>query len=654
MKFIDNGKCEYKIIYRKGNQTAEFASFELKKYLEQSSGICLEVESADNATYQKAFYIGLFNNQESKNEIVDIDLNGDGFVLDITAESIYLNAKANRGLIFGVYRFLEDFIGVRFFNMDCEKVPAVKDLILPVGKIIEKPDFAMRSYLNGKMLVGRGEEYDIYHLKHKMCNEHRHLPEKLGGECPMYGRGGTHNMCNFVPMEKYFESHPEFYAVCERFTTIDLLNGITEDGKLDESMDVSVAKIVIEEMKKDVLAYPDAVYFQFEQEDALTYKTYEEGSKEAKILEKYGRSGILIRFCNVLATEIQKWADKELNGRKVYIVTFAYSYAKDPPVVERNGKLCPIDDTVICADNLVIRMAFFANCAYDYFDERQTDICAQIKGWQIVANKFFFWAYDTDYTTFLWYFPTLRNIRRNINGFKDLGVVYLMFESADDGTQEWQSELKNYIYGRLMWNSKLNVNELYQEYLDNYFGPAAESVKRSMAIMENYSTFVDSVYDNYIVDTFKWTYRHVDLQNETLLNRILDILEEGENAIKLAGGENAETYSKHLANVKVTFFHMRLNKVHHHLYNNINKCGVKQFAAGGVIPELKKQCFYNVEMEYRVVVPVVIPDDVKAKIDNLDVYSISDKLDLEELTRVNTSAVKKSGVQSEDVIDTIL
>lgn len=526
----------------------------------------------------------------------------------------------------------------------------MRSIFKSITTILEKPDFAMRSYLNGKMLEGRGESYDIYHLKHKMCNEHRHLPEHLGGECPMYGRGGTHNMCKFVPMETYFETHPEFYAVCARYTTIDLLNGITEDGKLDESMDVSVIKIVIEEMKKDILAYPDAVYFQFEQEDSATYKTYEEGSCEAKILEKYGRSGILIRFCNVLATELQKWADKELNGRKIYIVTFAYSYARKPPVVERDGQFVPIDDTVVAVDNLVIRMAFFANSAYHYFDEQQVEIKGLIEGWRLIAKRFFFWAYDTDYTTFLWYYPTLRHIKKNVEGFKDLGVEYLMMQSSSAGVLEWQGELKCYLYGRLMWDNTLNVNELYDEYLENYFGPAASAVKRSMAIMENYSTFVKGVYDNYIVDTFKWTYRHADLQNEALIDRVLAILEEGEAAIQALPTAEAELYSNRLANVKVTFYHMKLNVVHHQLYKNIDKCGVRQFSEMEELPPLKKQCFYNVEMEHNVVVPVVIPNDVQEKIKNLDVMSISDEIDLEK--NFSTARItKKANVVENDMDD---
>ncbi len=661
MLFIKNGRCELEIAYNTNRKTAEFAAKELVKYLEMSTGSGVALAPAVSIHGKNIFYIGISKNEESEKKLKNTDLNGDGFILDITEDSVFLDAKVDRGLIFGVYRFLERFLGVRFFNTDCEKVPAVSTLNLPETQIIEKPAFAMRSYLNGKMLDNTVKDYDIYHLKLKMCNEHRHLPENLGGECPMYGRGGTHNMVRFVPQEKYFESHPEFYAVCARYTTIDLLNGITDDGKIDETMDVSVIKIVIEEMKKDIIANPNAVFFQFEQEDSDTYKRYEEGSHEAEILAKYGRSGILVRFCNILATELQKWADKELGGRKIYIVTFAYSYAKEPPIVERDGKLVPIDDTVIAVDNLILRQAFFANCAWDYFDEMQdsiggNDMRALMQGWRIVAKRFFFWAYDTDHAAFTWYFPSLRNIRRNIDGFKKFGVEYMMFEAADYGHIEWQSDMKCYIYGNLMWNPDQDINVLYNEYLENYFGPAATYVKRAMAIMENYSTWISGIYDNYIVCTFRWTYRHVDIQSEAIFDRVISLLEEGDRQIYKLAGDKAEYFSKHLANAKVTLYQMKMNKVIHHVYQNVEKSGVTRFSGCEDIPPVRKQSFFNVEMAHNVKVPVVIPDDVKKQVEELDAYSISDQLDLENTQNIGAIVRKNLGKTNnkQEDIDTVI
>ena len=179
----------------------------------------------------------------------------------------------NRGLIYGGYRFLETFLGVRFYNLDCEVVPTTDCVEIDECLVVEEPAFAMRSYLNGKLFWKEGDEYRKFYLKMKQNNEHVSLnEEKYGGSCPMYGRNGAHNMSTYVPHEIYEKDHPEFYEVGNSpftgeygYRTLDLLNGVTEDNKIDESMDVSVFKVVLSELKKDILAQPDKLYFQFEQ-----------------------------------------------------------------------------------------------------------------------------------------------------------------------------------------------------------------------------------------------------------------------------------------------------------------------------------------------------------------------------------------------------
>ena len=88
----------------------------------------------------------------------------------------------------------------------------------------------------------------------------------------MYGRGVNHNFHLYVPFEKYGNTHPEFYRFLyingETVPTIDLTNGIADDGSLDESMPVSVAKIVVEELIKTADEHPDAEVLTFTQKMA--------------------------------------------------------------------------------------------------------------------------------------------------------------------------------------------------------------------------------------------------------------------------------------------------------------------------------------------------------------------------------------------------
>ena len=123
----------------------------------ESTGANLPIENKNNKNGY--FYVG-GNRYEG------------GDAINVT--DIYLDAQNGRGLIFGVYRFLEKYLGVRFFNSDCELVPKTQTLIIKEDLVIEKPEFSLRSYLNGTLWELGGADLNLY-LKYKQNNFHIHL-----------------------------------------------------------------------------------------------------------------------------------------------------------------------------------------------------------------------------------------------------------------------------------------------------------------------------------------------------------------------------------------------------------------------------------------------------------------------------------------------
>ncbi len=630
MNFIKNGKSTFSIVTEENNIAAHYAAEELSKYIVKATSVKFDIVAKNDILENNKIYIGSKFNIEELPNVSSLDLNLDGYVIKITDENVYITAQNNRGLIFGVYGFLEKFFGVRFYNSGCELVPNTQDLVLEPCTIIERPAFAMRSYLNGTLYEHGAKDIDL-HTKLKLCNEHIKIPEKYGGRCPMDGRKGTHNMHRYVPQEIYGKSHPEFYALNEGlgYTTIDLLSGITDDGKLDESMDISVAKIVIEELKKDIIANPDITYFQFEQEDGLTLFEYPEGSNKEKILKKYGRSGILIRFCNVIARELQEWANKELNGRKIYIVTFAYSYTRIPPVKEVDGKKTPIDETVVATDNLVIRLAMGDNVTYNYFHEKCTEFSEVFEDWTLIANKFMVWAYDMDDVTHLWYYPTIKNVRSNVDGFLKMGAVYLMFEAACSSIHNWQTDLKGYLYANLMWNPNQSVMALYNDYMDNYYGLAAPQIKKIIAILENFFIYMREKWDGYVATcTTSWSYRHPSLVSEKLMDRLIDLYREGENKVLNSDLIDKDVYLKRMAGINLTLLHMKIHKINDELYKYVELSKTTRFRGLTDIEENKMYSIHNASNKCHT---VEIPKELVQMVKDLDPNVISDEIDFDNV-----------------------
>ena len=636
MILVHNGKSNCIIKTEQNNETALFSATELQEYIIKATGAKIEINPTTDA--ENVIFIGGKNSvgADLREELSGFDKLSDGFVTDVKENSITITANVDRGLIFGVYRFLEKFLNVRFYNIDCEVVPTWDSIDVTPQRVVEKPAFIMRSYLTGKLCWREGEEFRKFYLKMKQCNEHVSLNEKkYGGSCPMYGRRGAHNMSHYVPREIYEKDHPEFYEIgISPFTgeygysTIDLLSGITEDCKVDESMDLSVFKIVLAEMKKDILANPDKIFFQFEQEDGDICKQYPEGSAQDKLVKKYGRSGILLRFCNLLATELKKWADSELGGRPVFLETFGYGYCKNAPVKYENGKCVPIDDTVVTVDNLVIRLAQSSNFAYHHFDERNSAFVKRMNEWRAVCNKFMFWSYDMDDSTHIWYFPSLHAIKKNVLDIKNYGAVYMMYEASEGSKDHWQAEMRGYVYANLMWNPNQSAQKLYEDYVDNYYGVASDGVKRIVAILENYSMFLRENFSEYFVDCFG-NYRHKDLVSEKLLNRLLDIYEQTEKTLIDSKCDNLDVLLKRFSSIKVTILHMKAHKVNHEMYDAIKLSGVTRFCGMTDIHEHRGQTMYNTDIHFGKKPNIVIPDSVRELVKNLDVNSISDTINID-------------------------
>lgn len=399
----------------------------------------------------------------------------DGYRIVVSDKQITLSAYTDKGLLYSVYGFAEKFLGVRFLHPNETVIPKQDEVEIPVGEWIINPFFDMRTYLN---------YFTLYKSNLAFASTIRNnsnwldLESRYGGSCPMFGRmrpDGSidHNILEFVPLDKYQDTHPEFFIKDRNeygdLIKPDIVNGIAEDGTLDESMEESVAKSIIAEMKKDILANPDMKYFVLEQEDGVCVVDKE---KYGDLVEKYKESGVLIRLVNVVARALQQWSDEELNGREINIVTFAYQGTSDAPVYEKDGQYYPIDKTVVPEKNVVVRLALSADAYHGYFSDAEINkpIYEKIRGWGSICKKFMFWAYDIDFHDYFNYFPSFGVIKENVQGFYNLGVKYILMQGAHNFQQSWQCNLRAYIYHRLFNDINLSEQELFDEYIDGFYG----------------------------------------------------------------------------------------------------------------------------------------------------------------------------------------
>lgn len=594
ISFIKNGKSDFRIVLPVNSTPSEsYAAEELNGFIEKSTGIKLPViKDTQAASDNLAPFFSIGRTCFLKNIVGEKDCRDlhDGFILKSVNGNIFVCAESDRGFLYGVYEFIERFLGVRFFTADYTFVPKKKNVRVKELNLKSVPSFKLRTFLTYPMYPFGKDE--IFATRTRTLHNWFEFGEKFGGKVNVYSRKcGTHNARYFVPAEKYgtrestgytgeftadHQPHPEFYHSTAGFEpnweranrgpTIDWANGITSDGKLDDSMEISVAKIVIEEMKKDILANPQADFFLIDQEDFVEPVT------DKALIEKYKASGVVIRFCNVVATELQKWADSELNGRRINLVTFAYQQTMHAPVIKNaEGKYEPIDKTVIPVDNLYIRLAYMSFNYYPYGDYRQPkEVLEMTDSWRAVCKHFWFWGYDSVFNDYYVYNPTFKQAEGTVRLMKEMGVEYIIMQSSYNAPNDWQADLKSYFWTKLFWNSDIKIKRLIKEYVSGYYGEVALYVKKMMKLLNNrYDKVVKALevgHDEYNCYHEIGVSKNID---SSLLEKAINVIRKGEERIEKSKNLSAnekEILKVRLSRVKITPLWMKY-KYYDELYN---------------------------------------------------------------------------------------
>ena len=573
---VENGSSPYSIVIPEdATECNIYAAEEVSSFIYQSTGASVSVITDSQARYDKNNnYISIGKTDLLEQANFDIDystFNQDGFFMKSVGNMIFIDGYLQKGMLYGSYSFLERFLGVRFLTAECTYVPKLNKVPLYAMDIVDIPDFSARVYLTpdvyldqaGQTFLARSRQ-DSMMWEGVMKRYGMSWDEKYGEKTSFFNRsGGDHNFHYFVDESIYNDPekpetyHPEFYDEHETFhTTICLTNGVTDEGTLDESMDVSVAKIVIEEMKKDILANPQALYFGFTQEDGWNYC---ECVRCNEVAAKYGRSGVQMRFCNMMIDQLKAWAEEINLGRPFSIVTFAYSYTAEAPTKFENGEYVPIDETVRARPELVIRKADSYDACYHYFHEKQAaSRVISNASWASCAENFMFWLHDKDFYDYLSYYPNLHTLNDNVRGMYDFGATNVLINGPQNGEGDWQGYMRSYIYRNLLWDMDLDAWDLAMEFIELYFGEsAAPYVKQLVQSYEMNYKIAHEKYPDYTICTLQHEYvdPNKGMINLTFLESMLDLVEQATVAIETNESysyEQRQAYLKRIAQVKCT------------------------------------------------------------------------------------------------------
>jgi len=210
-KLIDCGKSEYKIIIpSNSSECIRFAAQELNDFVKKSSNTNLCISDEAECVGNNKF-ISLYKTELCKTtfDIGNYKLHNDGYLIKSSGDNIFIDSNSERGVLYGVYEFLERFFGIKFLTEKETYIPKLYSVNIETPiEIIDNPSFDLRTYINGDVFQTTADM--DFMARTRSLDALTKIDKKHGGGAPISNRNCVHNFHCYVPYKVYLNEHPEF------------------------------------------------------------------------------------------------------------------------------------------------------------------------------------------------------------------------------------------------------------------------------------------------------------------------------------------------------------------------------------------------------------------------------------------------------------
>ncbi|MBQ3126170.1 MAG: DUF4838 domain-containing protein [Clostridia bacterium] len=352
---------------------------------------------------------------------LDDTLPRDGYSITACPDcGISIRGGNGRGVIYGVYGFLEHYAGMRFFMPGLESPGE--------GDIVVDEDYAFTPVFEFRQSDWQCGNSNVDWCVKNGINQ-RAIPPEMGGHMK-YG-AFVHTMTTLVgtpPREQPCLSDPE------------------------------VLKKAIAGVRKILAEQPDTMIISVSQNDNQNFCTCEKCA--AVDAEEGSHAGTLLRFVNAVAADIAR------DYPHVIIDTLAYQYTRRVPAITK-----PLP-------NVCIRLCSIECCFSHPLADRTCPVNSKfhddIIAWSKICDRIYIWDYVTNFHHYVPTFPNFSVLRENMRFFADHGVKGMYPEGQFNTKQSGEfGELRCYLLAKLMMNPYMSAAEYYRhmdEFLAAYYG----------------------------------------------------------------------------------------------------------------------------------------------------------------------------------------
>ena len=461
LSIVKHQETEYYIVTSQFADRAElYAASELQKYLYESLNVYIPYFSDRCLKRGKEIYIGKTARDIGKNLSFE-DVGEEGFVIQtLDNQELLIAGNSGRGTLYGVYAFLEKFLGFRRFSKDVERINHGENLEIEPCRIVENPAFEYRD------VYTRTGWHTEFAVKNRLNGSVAVIPKEMGGKTGFFN--SHHSFFDLVPPKFYAEAHPEYYSQ----------NAGEESGKQLCLSNPDVYDIARKQLVQWIVHNPECRVFSVGQNDNGGYCRCEKCRKTDE--ENGGPSGSVIAFVNKLARSIKN------EYPHVLLHTFAYRYSRKAPAA-----LKVEDNVIVRLCNIECERAIpFEKQAQASENEKGVkeakEFLKNVKEWSAICKRLYVWDYTVNYNHYLLPLLPLHVFAENIKTYRQSGVQGVLMEgNFSYGGDANMGDLKTYVLSKLLWNPDADVDGLIDEYLNGVFGKGAGYLKEYVSLMEN-------------------------------------------------------------------------------------------------------------------------------------------------------------------------
>ncbi|TAH34349.1 MAG: DUF4838 domain-containing protein [Planctomycetota bacterium] len=450
---VDHGRSDYVLVVaEEAGPATRYAAGELQRWLKEMTGAELPIVADTEPPRPHEILVGPSKRLYDYGIALRLGpLGQEGYVLRTVGERLLVAGGEPRGTLYAVYGLLGDHLGCRWFTPEVSRIPRTERLPLPQLDESRIPALEYRD-----VFIHECHDGD-WAARNRLNSSHARLEARHGGRVEY--AGFVHTFNDLVPVEKYFETHPEYFSEI--------------DGKREREQtqlcctNEEVVRIVTEEVRRRMREHPEAMVFSVSQNDWFRYcqcgpcaaLAAAEGSQMAPVLQLVNRVAEAVE---------EEFPDKAVD-------TLAYQWTRRPPKTLRPRR------------NVIVRLCSieccFAHPLASCDSPQNQAFVADLEGWALICDRLWVWDYVTDFAHYLRPFPNLRVLDANIRLLAENHVTGIFEEGNYSSPQGEFQALRGYVLARCLWDPACNALEARDEFLAAVYGPAAGPIRRYLELL---------------------------------------------------------------------------------------------------------------------------------------------------------------------------